>query len=87
MYYTGPHDFGFDWLLFGLVWIVIFVAIFALLGSSRRHHFHHGVQCHCQNCQCGQSKEGPLDIVKERYAKGEINQEEFERLKKDLQDS
>jgi putative membrane protein len=86
MYYTGPHDFGFAWFLFGLVWIVIFVAIFALLAGGRRHHFHGG-QCHRQNCQCDQSKEGPLDIVKERYAKGEINKEEFERLKKDLQDN
>ncbi len=32
------------------------------------------------------SSKGPLDIVKERYARGEITREQYEQLRKDLED-
>jgi putative membrane protein len=31
-------------------------------------------------------EETSLDLLKKRYAKGEINQEEYNKIKKDLQD-
>jgi putative membrane protein len=79
------YGFGFPWFFFGWIfWIVIFCLIFALLMGRNHHHrgehWRHWVD-HLEGSQ------DPLEIVKARYAKGEINKEEFDRIKKDLQDS
>ena len=66
---------GFGWIFMILWWALIVVGIVVLIrwiaNQSRdtRNHDH------------GKS---PLDILKERYAKGEINKEEFEEKKKDI---
>jgi len=67
----GSHDpfGGFVMIVFGF-FIVLFVI---WLIKSSMSHMHHG---HMGNTS--------LDILKERYAKGEINKEEFEIKKKDL---
>ena len=64
------------WMVFGGVWMVIFwggliaLIIWGITKLSRRNG--------------SLPKHDPLDIVKERYAKGEISKKEFEQLKKDL---
>jgi len=45
--------------------------IFQFRGSNHGHYYKN-------------SDESPLDILKKRYANGEISKEEFERMKKDL---
>jgi putative membrane protein len=61
---------GFVMILFMFVFLVI--AVIVAVHLLRGHQY--------INKQQGD----PIDIVKERYAKGEIDKEEFERLKKDL---
>ncbi len=61
-----------------LIWFVLIAIIAIVIIRSLRHHeWYRG--------QGGASaKNDPLDIAKERYAKGEITKDEFEQLKKDL---
>jgi putative membrane protein len=77
----GMMDWGFGTGWFGLImmgffWILIIVAIIFLvrwLAVSNRLGSH------------GQKpEETALEILKKRYARGEINKEEFEQKKRDL---
>jgi putative membrane protein len=77
-YYDQPMmdngSFGGGWgivmMISWLIFIVIVGLVVARLLRHRTHDTHH--------------KTDPLDIVKERYAKGDITNEEFEQFKKDL---
>jgi putative membrane protein len=82
--YHGPgHGFFSQWthmMPWGglLFWIVIILAVIFLIFlfsksrlSGRREN--------------APSRETPLDILKKRYARGELTKEEFEERKQDLQ--
>lgn len=70
------HGIDGGWMIFGAVMMVIFWAgiIWAVAWVIRRtvNHIYHG-----ENMT-------PLDIVKARYARGEITKDQFDQLKKDL---
>ena len=61
---------GFMWLIIA---VLVGVAIYFLLQRSK------------SKGGDGSVIETPLDMLKQRYAKGEINEEEFSRKKKDLE--
>ncbi len=67
-------------IVFGfLSWIVFFVAILWLIQAMRgNNHLMDKVGKH------GFGRDGAMELLRERYAKGEINKEEFESKKKDL---
>lgn len=80
MYYNygpmGGHDWGWG-IFMGALWLIFFVIIaFAVIRFLRSHDMSSGVSNDANN--------KPLDIVKQRYAKGEISKAEFEQMSKDL---
>jgi putative membrane protein len=66
------NDYGSGFGM-SVVFLVVVVLLIAVIVHSLRIS-HHGTA----------PKPTPLEIVHERYAKGEIKQDEFEQLKKDL---
>jgi putative membrane protein len=67
---TYGYGGGFMWII---VLVLVGVVIYFLFQVSKSKGFD------------GSIIETPLDILKKRYAKGEIDKEEFERKKKDLE--
>ncbi len=67
------NDFGMGFGMW-IFWIILIVVVFFLakmmLGSS--------------SGQPGAKDESSLDVLQKRYASGEINQDEYERMKKEL---
>ncbi len=73
MMHWGDYGWGmgFGWIFMIIFWALVILGVVYVVQSVTR-----GV---------GKSgREEPLDILKKRYAKGEISREEFERMKEDL---
>lgn len=71
------HNYMFGGMWFGWIfWIVLIVLIIWLLvnQSNRNKQIYQPPQ-----------PESAIDILKKRYAKGEITKEQFDQMKKDLE--
>jgi putative membrane protein len=64
---------GFGWIFMILFWALIVLGIVALA----KWLFSAG-------SAGGGAGKGPLDIVKERYARGEITRDQYEQMRRDL---
>ena len=74
MYSYSDHTWGGMWmifppLLFFIALIMIPLYLWQRGGSSK---------------SSGDNSEPPLEVLKKRYAKGEISKDQFEQIKKDI---
>jgi len=67
----GIGGMWFGWIFWLLILVVV---IWAVMQFTNRNKNSNQI-----------SKQSPLDILKNRYAKGEISKEEFDRMRKDLE--
>jgi len=72
-----------DWMWGGGMWfgwifwlVIIGIIVWLLINQSTKNRNQNQINPHL---------ESPLDILKKRYAKGEITKEQFDQMKKDLQ--
>jgi Predicted membrane protein len=64
---------GYGGMFMGILFLIALgVAIYFIIQTSKKS-------------ATGQGQETPVDILKKRYAKGEITKEEFDRMKKELE--
>jgi putative membrane protein len=66
----------FGGMVMGILWMSLLLGFIYLLVRAVGGHRYSLPETH---------REDPLEILKKRYARGEINQEEYERMKKDLE--
>lgn len=76
--YWGNHGWwwgwgmGFGWLFMTIFWVLVILGIIYLVKKI------------AVSTKNEEQEETALDILKKRYAKGEITKEEFDRIKDDL---
>ena len=72
------YGFGGGGVFMIVFWLIIIWAIISLVRSASGGG-------HCRRDDYGTKRDGALEILKQRYAKGEISKEDFDKMKNDIQ--
>ena len=76
--------FPFFWFPFhGLITLIVIVLILSLI-FGRRHHYYYGAPPAPPTPAASTSRSDALSILEGRYARGEIQREEYLQKKQDL---
>ncbi len=78
-YQGGGGMMGYGGYGGGFMWLILLIVIAAIV------YFAYNRNSGAGGGSFGGRRESPMDILKTRYAKGEISKEEYERLKRDLE--
>lgn len=82
--YPGEHFWWGGWWMFPMIMpiigiVIMVIVLYSVFGRG-------GCRLPWRDRYTDKEVETALDILKKRYAKGELNKEDFERMKKDLLD-
>jgi len=82
--YPGEHFWWGGWWMFPMIMpiiglVIMVIVLYSVFGRG-------GCRPPWLDRYADKEVETALDILKKRYAKGELNKEDFERMKKDLLD-
>jgi len=78
MWWGHMNDYGWGWGGMGIGMLLIWILLMVVLVLLAKSIWNAGAG------KSGSPEKSALDILKERYARGEIGREEYEQKKRDL---
>jgi putative membrane protein len=81
------YGYGWIWIILGAIALILFVAlvvgliVYAVSSSGRNRGTYYTPQ---PGQETAGGPEDPLEILRQRYARGEITREEYQAMREDL---